>query len=181
MTASYHHAGIVLSHAPLMGADPVIDESHNRWLHIHVRPPVTGMLKVCALRSWLPLMLCTSGVSSCQCLRTSGSFSCQNNIASRRESRLAGEIGRPLYTLVQVQCRAGRRTPPRDVLPAAAGPEDEHGRQHVQQPGTAAAGRPLGAVLHRRGPLRRRPRRRRRRPGATPGPVPSPTMTPTAR
>jgi len=38
--------GIVLSHAPLMGADPVIDEAHNRWLHIHVRPPVTGMLKV---------------------------------------------------------------------------------------------------------------------------------------
>ena len=41
-----HHAGIVLSHAPLMGADPIVDESHNRWLHIHVRPPVTGMLKV---------------------------------------------------------------------------------------------------------------------------------------
>ena len=29
-----------------MGADPVIDESHNRWLHVHVRPPVSGMLKV---------------------------------------------------------------------------------------------------------------------------------------
>ena len=38
-------AGVVLSHAPLMGSDPVIDESHNRWLHIHVRPPVSGMLK----------------------------------------------------------------------------------------------------------------------------------------
>ncbi len=39
-------AGIVLSVAPLMGADPAIDASHKRWLHIHVRPPVRGLLKV---------------------------------------------------------------------------------------------------------------------------------------
>jgi hypothetical protein len=38
--------GIVLSVAPLMGADPVIDPSHKRWLHVHVRPPVRGLLKV---------------------------------------------------------------------------------------------------------------------------------------
>ena len=51
-------AGIVLSHAPMMGADPVIDESHNRWLHIHVRPPVTGMLKVRGCRI-LPMQTTT--------------------------------------------------------------------------------------------------------------------------
>ncbi len=39
-------AGTVLSVAPLMGANPVIDPAHRRWLHIHVRPPVRGLLKV---------------------------------------------------------------------------------------------------------------------------------------
>ena len=39
-------SGIVLSVAPLMGADPIIDPSHKRWLHVHVRPPVRGLLKV---------------------------------------------------------------------------------------------------------------------------------------
>ena len=29
-----------------MGADPAVDDSHARWLHIHVRPPVPGLLKV---------------------------------------------------------------------------------------------------------------------------------------
>lgn len=46
-------AGIVLSVAPLMGADPVIDPSHKRWLHIHVRPPVRGLLKVRCLMGTL--------------------------------------------------------------------------------------------------------------------------------
>lgn len=40
-------AGIVLSVAPLMGADPAIDDGHKRWLHVHVRPPVRGLLKAC--------------------------------------------------------------------------------------------------------------------------------------
>jgi hypothetical protein len=44
--AAYFLSGIVLSVAPLMGADPVIDPSHKRWLHVHVRPPVRGLLKV---------------------------------------------------------------------------------------------------------------------------------------
>lgn len=44
------NAGIVLSVAPLMGADPTIDPSHKRWLHIHVRPPVRGLLKVILIR-----------------------------------------------------------------------------------------------------------------------------------
>ncbi len=39
-------AGFVLSHAPLMGADPALDDSHAKWLHIHVRPPVPGLLRV---------------------------------------------------------------------------------------------------------------------------------------
>lgn len=38
--------GKVLSVAPLMGANPTIDPAHKRWLHIHVRPPVRGLLKV---------------------------------------------------------------------------------------------------------------------------------------
>ncbi|KAK9820557.1 hypothetical protein WJX72_011634 [[Myrmecia] bisecta] len=40
------NTGVVLSVAPLMGADPVVDRSHSRWLHVHVRPPVRGLLKV---------------------------------------------------------------------------------------------------------------------------------------
>jgi len=40
------NSGKVLSVAPLMGANPLIDPAHKRWLHIHVRPPVRGLLKV---------------------------------------------------------------------------------------------------------------------------------------
>ena len=38
--------GLVLSLAPLLGADPQLERAHPRWLHIHVRPPVRGLLKV---------------------------------------------------------------------------------------------------------------------------------------
>ena len=30
----------------LQRIDPAVDEAHPRWLHIHVRPPVPGLLKV---------------------------------------------------------------------------------------------------------------------------------------
>lgn len=43
-------AGVVVSVAPLMGADPDIDKSHDRWLHVHVRPPVRGLLKLLQVR-----------------------------------------------------------------------------------------------------------------------------------
>jgi hypothetical protein len=40
------NSGIVVSVAPLMGAEPYVDANHPRWLHVHVRPPVRGLLKV---------------------------------------------------------------------------------------------------------------------------------------
>ncbi len=39
-------AGLVVAVAPLMGSAPHIDKAHGRWLHVHVRPPVRGLLKV---------------------------------------------------------------------------------------------------------------------------------------
>lgn len=39
---------LVLSVAPLMGAAPYVDERHPRWLHVFVRPPLRGLLKVLA-------------------------------------------------------------------------------------------------------------------------------------
>ncbi|CAD7699260.1 unnamed protein product, partial [Ostreobium quekettii] len=39
------NAGTVLSVAPLLGTDPVVDGSHPRWLHLHVRPPVRRFLR----------------------------------------------------------------------------------------------------------------------------------------
>ena len=40
------NTGVVLSIAPLLGADAAVDRSHPRWLHVHVRPPVRGLLKL---------------------------------------------------------------------------------------------------------------------------------------
>ena len=44
------HNGTVLSVAPLMGAQAAVDASHPRWLHVRVRPPVRGLLKVVKVR-----------------------------------------------------------------------------------------------------------------------------------
>ena len=57
------NTGVVLSIAPLLGADAAVDRSHPRWLHIHVRPPVRGLLKLlkveCALYvPWLQQLQC---------------------------------------------------------------------------------------------------------------------------
>lgn len=41
-----HKTGLVLSVAPLLGAEASIDQQHGRWLHVHVRPHVRGLLKV---------------------------------------------------------------------------------------------------------------------------------------
>lgn len=44
-------AGVVLSVAPLLGARPYTDHQVGKWLHVHVRPSVRGLLriiKVCA-------------------------------------------------------------------------------------------------------------------------------------
>lgn len=40
------HAGIVLSIAPLMGSQPFVDTNVGRWLHVHVRPSVRGLLRL---------------------------------------------------------------------------------------------------------------------------------------
>ncbi|KAF6253025.1 hypothetical protein COO60DRAFT_1704014 [Scenedesmus sp. NREL 46B-D3] len=39
-------AGIVLSVAPLLGAHPYTDQGVPKWLHVHVRPSVRGLLRV---------------------------------------------------------------------------------------------------------------------------------------
>ena len=38
--------GCVLCVAPLMGCEPALDSHRGQWLHCHVRPPVTALLKV---------------------------------------------------------------------------------------------------------------------------------------
>ncbi|KAL3156762.1 hypothetical protein ABBQ38_001037 [Trebouxia sp. C0009 RCD-2024] len=40
------NSGLVLSLAPLLGAAARVDTSHPKWLHVHVRPPVRGLLKL---------------------------------------------------------------------------------------------------------------------------------------
>jgi len=40
------NAGIVLSVSPMLGADPVVDKNVGKWLHVHVRPSVRGLLRV---------------------------------------------------------------------------------------------------------------------------------------
>jgi hypothetical protein len=43
-------AGIVLSVAPLLGAHPYTDQGVPKWLHVHVRPSVRGLLRVIKVR-----------------------------------------------------------------------------------------------------------------------------------
>lgn len=40
------NTGVVLSVAPLLGADPSQDKNVAKWLHVHVRPSVRGLLRV---------------------------------------------------------------------------------------------------------------------------------------
>lgn len=40
------NTGIVASLAPLMGSDPMQDKNVQKWLHVHVRPSVRGLLRV---------------------------------------------------------------------------------------------------------------------------------------
>lgn len=39
-------AGVVVSSAPLMGGAPFVDPNVSRWLHVHVRPSVRGLLRL---------------------------------------------------------------------------------------------------------------------------------------
>ena len=39
-------SGIVASLAPLMGASPAVDKNVTKWLHVHVRPSIRGLLRV---------------------------------------------------------------------------------------------------------------------------------------
>ena len=39
------HAGVVISTAPLMGGEPFMDPNMGRWLHVHVRPSVRGLMR----------------------------------------------------------------------------------------------------------------------------------------
>lgn len=39
------NAGMVVSVAPLLGTDPVVDGTHPRWLHLHVRPSIRRFVK----------------------------------------------------------------------------------------------------------------------------------------
>jgi hypothetical protein len=43
-------AGVVLSVAPLLGARPYTDPQVGRWLHVHVRPSVRGLLRIIKVR-----------------------------------------------------------------------------------------------------------------------------------
>lgn len=44
--SAHPNSGLVLALAPLMGAAACLDTSHPKWLHVHVRPPVRGLLKL---------------------------------------------------------------------------------------------------------------------------------------
>lgn len=39
-------AGVVLSVAPVLGARPFCDDNVQKWLHVHVRPSVRGLLRI---------------------------------------------------------------------------------------------------------------------------------------
>jgi hypothetical protein len=39
-------SGVVLSVAPLLGARPYTDPQVGKWLHVHVRPSVRGLLRI---------------------------------------------------------------------------------------------------------------------------------------
>jgi hypothetical protein len=43
-------AGVVLSVAPLLGARPYTDPQVGKWLHVHVRPSVRGLLRIIKVR-----------------------------------------------------------------------------------------------------------------------------------
>lgn len=43
-------AGVVLSVAPLLGAHPYADPQVGKWLHVHVRPSVRGLLRIIKVR-----------------------------------------------------------------------------------------------------------------------------------
>ena len=43
-------SGRALSVAPLLGAFASVDPGHQRWLHVHVRPPARGLLKTVRVR-----------------------------------------------------------------------------------------------------------------------------------
>jgi len=45
-SATRLHTGVVLSTAPLMGGAPYVDPNVPRWLHVHVRPSVRGLLRL---------------------------------------------------------------------------------------------------------------------------------------
>jgi len=47
------NTGVVLSLAPLLGANPEVDRLHPRWLHVHVRPHVRGLLKLLKVYTWV--------------------------------------------------------------------------------------------------------------------------------
>lgn len=44
------NAGVVLSVAPLLGTEPRCDAQVPRWLHLHVRPSLRGLLRVVKAR-----------------------------------------------------------------------------------------------------------------------------------
>ena len=59
------NTGVVLSLAPLLGANPEVDRLHPRWLHVHVRPHVRGLLKLLKvhalyLAGCIDVLLCQS-------------------------------------------------------------------------------------------------------------------------
>ncbi len=59
------NAGVVLSVAPLLGADPSVDKSVGKWLHVHVRPSVRGLLRVLKVsdgRGRVPARCCGGAV-----------------------------------------------------------------------------------------------------------------------
>lgn len=39
-------AGIVAAASPLMGAEATVDKKVSKWVHVHVRPSVRGLLRV---------------------------------------------------------------------------------------------------------------------------------------
>lgn len=52
------NSGLVLSLAPLMGAAAQVDSYHPKWLHVHVRPPVRGLLKLLKVHGIYAPALC---------------------------------------------------------------------------------------------------------------------------
>jgi hypothetical protein len=57
-------AGVVLSVAPLLGARPYADGVVPKWLHVHVRPSVRGLLRILKVRGLLLWCVCACCVGS---------------------------------------------------------------------------------------------------------------------